>query len=77
MRCPPMAGVNASLRQAGVGQLERVDNAKKSTSNRAAEYEERVQFHTALQPAVYCKLAIALAKIRATSGQRKVNCQRA
>ena len=42
MRWPPMAGVNASLRQAGVGQLERVDNAKKSTSNRAAEYQDLV-----------------------------------
>ena len=31
-------------------------------SNRAAEYEERVQLHTALQSAVYCKLALTLAK---------------
>ena len=32
MRCSPMVGANASLRQAGVGQLKRVDNAKKKVS---------------------------------------------
>ena len=35
---------------------------QRSMSNRAAEYEERVQLHTALQSAVYCKLALTLAK---------------
>ena len=68
-----MVGANASLRQAGVGQQQRVDNGKRSMSNRAAEYEERVQLHTALQSAVYCKLALALAKIQTTLGQRKVS----
>ena len=46
---------------------------QRSMSNRAAEYEERVQLHTALQSAVYCKLALALAKIQTTLGQRKVS----
>ena len=40
-------------------------------SNRTAKYEERVQLHTALRPAVYCKLVLALAKMQATPGERR------
>ena len=42
-------------------QPRRIDT-KTSMSNRTAKYEERVPLHTALRPAVYCKLALALAK---------------
>ena len=62
MLCSQMVGANASLRQAGVGQLMRIGNAKRSMSSRAAEYKEWVQLHAALQSAVYCKLVLALTK---------------
>ena len=42
-------------------ELRSIDDTKKSIDN-TAKHEERVQFHTALRPAVYCKLALALAK---------------
>ena len=44
-------------------------------SNRAAEYEKRVQLHAALQSAVHCKQILAVAKIQATSRQRKSSGQ--
>ena len=56
--CPTPA---FSIEQAS-GKLRRIDDAKRGMSNRTARYEEKVQLHTALQPAVYCKLALALAK---------------
>ena len=73
--CPAPA---LSVKQAA-GKLRRIDDTKESMSDRTAKYEERVQLHTALQPAVYCKLALALAKdaghFRATEEQRAKCCE--
>ena len=51
------------------GKLRRSDDTKASMSNRTAKYEERVQLHTALRPAVCCKLAMLCPKMQATSRQ--------
>ena len=48
----------SSRRRATVAHRRR----QRSMSNRAAEYEKRVQLHTALQSAVYCKQTLAVAK---------------
>ena len=47
--------------------------APEEHENRAAEYEERVQLHTAPQDAVYCKLALTLAKGTGHLGTEEVN----
>ena len=57
-------------------QPRRIDT-KASMSNRTAKYEGRVQLHTALRPAVYCKLVLALAKMQATPGERRSSEQSA
>ena len=44
---------------------------QRSTSNRSAEYEKRVQLHTALQSAVYCKQTLTGPKIQANLGRRR------
>ena len=67
MWCPTPAFITEQASD----KLRRIDDTKRSMSNRTAEYEERVQLHTALQPAVYCKLALAWPELRATSEQRR------
>ena len=44
------------------GKLRRSNDAKIGMSKGTAKYEERVRLHMALQPAVYCKLSLAMAK---------------
>ena len=66
---------NASLHhRASVGHTKAHYDTKRSMSNRTAKYEKRVQLHATLQPAVHCKLALALDKdaghCRATEEQR-------
>ena len=70
--CPTPA---FSIEQAS-GKLRRIDT-KTSMSNRTAKYEERVQLHTALRPAVCCKLAMLWPKMQATSGERRSSEQSA
>ena len=57
----------SSRRRATVAHRRR----QRSMSNRAAEYEKRVQLHAALQSAVHCKQILAVAKIQATSRQER------
>ena len=55
--CPtPAFSIKAS------GKLRRSSDAKIGMSKGTARYEEGVQLHTALQPAVYCKLSLAMAR---------------
>ena len=65
--CPAPA---LSVKQAA-GKLRRIDDTKESMSDRTAKYEERVQLHTALQPAVCCKIALAWPKMQTASGEER------
>ena len=44
------------------GKLKRIDDNKRSMSDCTARYKDEVQLHTAIQPAVYCKLALVMAR---------------
>ena len=63
MRCSQMVGADASLQhRASTRQTEAHRRRREKHEQSHCQDEERVHMHTALQPAVYCKLALALAK---------------